>query len=227
MPGARSKTSRFLTLTPTLLLLMAIAGLGSCNIVGPVAYLVHGPPKVKAKFELDPDRKVVFFVDDRANRLPRRTLKNVIGQSAEETLINQGGADPEQVIASRSATLAASTETNSDLMSIAAVGKAVGADRVVYISIEGFSISRDGATVQPQAGALIKVIDVEEDRRIWPADRKGFPVKVQLPAAGTPIPPDRAGVNQIQIGLAEVLGVQIARAFFEHERDALSGSLDD
>jgi hypothetical protein len=170
---------------------------------------------------------VVFFIDDRANRLPRRTLKNVIGQSAEEMLLNQGVIAPENVIASRSATAAAASETNSNLMSIAAIGKALGVDRVIYVSIEGFSITRDGTTVQPVAGALVKVIDVKEDRRVWPAERSGYPVKIQLPATGEQVPENRGGVNRIQIGIAEALGVQIARVFFTYEADALSGSLDD
>jgi len=211
----------------TALLLSAVAMLGACNIVGPVAYIIHGPPNVKAQHELDPKLKTVIFVDDRANRLPRRSLKNVIGQIAEEMLISKGVIPQENMIASRSATIAASNETASELLSIAAIGKAVGADRVIYVMIEGFTISRDGATVQPIAGATVKVIDTAEDRRVWPDDRQGFPVKVQLPATGAPIPLDRSGANQLQTGLAETLGVQIARVFFQYERDALSGKLDD
>ena len=224
LPGIASKTTRILTLA---LLVVSLAAMSSCNIVGPIAYIVHGPPKVKALHELSPKLRTVIFVDDRANRLPRRSLKNVIGQRAEETLIDRGAVPQANMITSRSATIAASNETNSDLMSIASIGEAIGVDRVIYVSIEGFSITRDGVTVQPVAGALVKVIDVEEDRRVWPADRKGFPVKVQLPATGAPIPRDRAGVNRIQIGLAEILGVQIARVFFKYERDTLSGKLDD
>lgn len=209
------------------MLLCLVSGLGACNILGPVAYLVHGPPKVKARHELDPKLKTVIFVDDRANRLPRRSLKNVIGQSAEEMLIDRGVVPQDNMIASRSATIAATGETDSELMSIAAIGNAVGADRVIYVSIEGFTVSRDGATVEPIAGALVKIIDTAEDRRVWPADRAGYPVKLQLPATGGQIPRDRSGMSQLQIGLAETLGIQIARVFFDYERDALSGTLDD
>ncbi|MCB9847573.1 MAG: hypothetical protein H6814_04080 [Phycisphaeraceae bacterium] len=205
----------------------ALALLGACNIVAPVAYLVHGPPKVQAQHELNSRLKTVIFVDDRANRLPRRSLKNVIGQRAEETLIERGSVPQQNMIAARSAIMAASTETDSELMSIAAIGRAVGADQVIYVTIEGFTVTRDGATVQPIAGALIKIISAEDDRRIWPEDRSGFPVRVELPASGAPIPQDRSGMSRLQTGLAETLGLQIARTFFEHERDALSGSLGD
>ena len=79
----------------------------------------------------------------------------------------------------------------------------------------------------PIAGAMVKLIDANENRRVWPAERAGFPVKVQLPATGAPIPPNRSDLNRMEIGLAETLGVQISRVFFTYERDALSGSLDD
>lgn len=227
MAGIARKTTRLVRLAAIGALACATAFIGACNILGPVAYIVHGPPKVNAQYELDSKLKTVIFVDDRANRLPRRSLKNVIGQRAEETLIAKGVVKQDNMIASRSATIAASNETDSELMSIAAIGRAVGVDRVIYVQIEGFTVTRDGTTVEPIAGALVKVIDVNEDRRIWPADRAGFPVKVQLPASGAPIPPDRSGMSRLQIGLSETLGVQIARVFYTHERDALSGNLDD
>jgi len=207
------------------LILAGIFASGSaCNIVAPIVYVVHGPPKVKAIHELDPELKTVIFVDDRANKLPRRSLKNVIGKSAEELMISKGVILKENMIASRSATLAASSETDSELMSIADIGKAVGVDRVIYVKIEGFSISRDGTIIEPVAGAFIKVIDTAENKRLWPSERTGFPVKIQLPPTGSQIPTQRAGVNRIQIGVAESLGVQIARIFYEYERDALSTS---
>lgn len=216
-----------LSLLSGALALTLLASLSGCNILGPVAYLVHGPPKVNAQYDLDSKLKTVIFVDDRANRLPRRSLKNVIGQSAEELLIAKGAVPQDHMIAARSATMAASNETDSELMSMAAIGRAVGADRVIYVSIEGFTVTRDGATVEPIAGALVKVIDTTDDRRVWPTDRQGVPVKVQLPASGAPIPRDRSGMSQLQTVLAETLGVQIARVFLTYERDALSGTLDD
>ncbi len=225
VPGfASNSTIRFCALA---VLLCTVSLLGACNILGPVAYIVHGPPKVKAKHELNPELKTVIFVDDRANRLPRRSLKNVIGQAAEEMLIAKGVVPQDNMIAARSATIAASNETASELMSIAEIGQAVGVDLVIYVRIEGFTISRDGATVQPVAGAMVKLIDANENQRVWPAERAGFPVKVQLPATGAPIPPNRSDLNRMEIGLAETLGVQIARVFFTYERDALSGDLDD
>jgi len=223
-------------LTPTrliikpLLTILASAwllSLSGCNILGPVFYVVHGPPKVKAQYNLDSEKKTVFFIDDRANRLPRRSLKDVIGQQAEETLIARGAVPQDNMIASRSATIAARGEMNSELMSISAIGRAVGAERVIYVNVEGFSVTRDGTTIEPIAGVVMKVIDVEADRRVWPGDSQGFPVRVQLPATGSTIGADRASIRRVETGLAEMLGMQIARTFFEYERDSLSGSLGD
>ena len=74
--------------TVVTLALVAAAGaaLGSCNIVGPAAYIIGGQPKVEAQFALS-DRPTVVFVDDPENILPDRSLRRLIGDRVAQELM--------------------------------------------------------------------------------------------------------------------------------------------
>ncbi|MCZ6542142.1 MAG: hypothetical protein O6768_00585, partial [Planctomycetota bacterium] len=60
----------------------------SCNIVGPVAYLALGPPKVEAQFLLV-DRPTLVFVDDRNNAIPLNAsrIRRAIADKASTDLM--------------------------------------------------------------------------------------------------------------------------------------------
>jgi len=207
----------------TALCALAVPG---CNIVGPVASLVAGPPKTQAAHRLDRGATAVVFVDDRASQAPRRSLRSVVATEAERTLIEQKVLAADQLFPSAAATRAAQGETYDAPISIAEVGRRVGADRVIYVEMTSFALSRDGVTLAPSASARVKVIDAATGRRIFPEDAAGHPVTAQLPR-GAQAPSSLAARAQLEQALARALGVQIARVFFTHERDALSGRLDD
>ncbi len=200
-------------------LLAALAPAG-CNIAGPVYYFIHGPEKRPAAYTLNPELKTVFFIDDRASRLPRRSLVSALGVAAEEALLAAEAVEPQNMIAAVSTQRAAAAEKHGDLLSIAEIGRAAGADVVIYVSIEGFTLSHDGATLQPVAGAYVKVISVAEDKRLWPDTASGQPLRLVLPAGATP-PTERSAIAQLELGLAKSLGVEIARLFYAHEPDHL------
>jgi len=210
-----------------LLLAPALLGtLAGCNIVAPLAYIASGPPKVDARHKLDASRTHVVFIDDRASRLPRRSLRIETAEAVEQTLMRREVLPEEQVLTTRAAMRVASAERYGSPLSIAEIGASAGADVIIYATVDAWSLSRDGVSLSPAARGRVKVIDAAADERLFPPGRDGFPVRVELPQSPSQMPTG-AERRAAHIGLAQAFGAQIARLFFQHERDALSGQLDD
>ncbi|MCA9286615.1 MAG: hypothetical protein KDA22_15425 [Phycisphaerales bacterium] len=198
----------------------ALLAAGACNIVGPVAFIIEGPPKTPAMFEL-PDRPTVVFVDDRKNVLPRSSLRMVIGDTAAEALLTSKTLT--KTISARDAiNLARVQETGRKPMSIDAIGEAVGADIVIYVNMVSFGEADLDGLPRPTAAAEVRVIDVVNDVRLFPVD-VGSPQYVQ--AVGDPVSPEMTRsasmVRQIEDVLAARLGAEVAKLFYEHETKPL------
>lgn len=197
-----------------------------CNIVLPAMYIVQGPPKVDAQYKLDKSRVTVIFIDDRLNRAPRRSLRVVAADTAEQTLMQKGVLPEEKVITTRAAMRVAAQEEFDAPMTIAEMGRTVGAEVVVYATIDAWTLSPDGVTLSPGARVRVKIIDATNDVRLWPPDSGGYPVTAALPPQTAPLA-SNADRDQMNLALANALGTKIARLFFEHERDPLSGTIGD
>jgi hypothetical protein len=169
----RALATRWIAGTLATLALGATAvALPGCNILGAAIVLVQGPPTTPAMHKLDKDRPTVVFVDDRANVLGRRTLRQSIAQSAQEALIKE--ADLKNVIDARASLATVVGETAAEPLDIVSIGKRVGAEIVIYAVVDTFTLSQDGQTFVPQATFRVKVLDVtKEQPRIWPTEREG------------------------------------------------------
>jgi hypothetical protein len=206
---------------------LALAAMG-CNIVGPVFLLIHGPEKTKAKFELDPERSHMLYIDDRANKLPRRALRRVVAQEAESSIITRADVPSENVITAAAGMQVASTERFGEPMSIVEIGRAVGAEVVIYAAVEDWRLSADGETVAPYARLRVKLIDASQNKRIWPdASINGYTLAVEMPPSLARMPENLAAMNQLQRDMAVVVGDRLAKLFYDHEKDTLSGQLGD
>ncbi|MBX3381466.1 MAG: hypothetical protein KF805_15330 [Phycisphaeraceae bacterium] len=197
-------------------LLIPVSG---CNIVGPAYYFIHGPEKTTAVFTLDPKRSTVVFVDDQNSVLPRRNLRMEIAASATELI--QTEKLVEDVIDSRGAIVAATRDRDSEPMSVVAVGRAVKAQVVIYVAIDAFSLSSGGVAYAPIARVRVKVMDAENDTRLWPPMQQfpeGAPLNVNMFEKARGQPQSPAQVAQAEIELAKETGVAIAELFFDHEK---------
>ncbi|MEM8835921.1 MAG: hypothetical protein AAGD00_08885 [Planctomycetota bacterium] len=201
----------------TLALILACALLAGCNIVAPAVAVLSGPPTRGALYDLDQGGRVVIFIDDLDSVLPRRSLRRVIGETAERELIRKKVLAPEQLIRSDAANAIAESDTASSYMSIVDVGLALEADTVVYVSLTSFSISRDMASISPQAIARVKIFDTGLNQRVWPGDPEGYLLNMTVPKTAGQQPSTRSEVSQIQMGLAQSLGIKLAQMFFKTE----------
>ncbi len=199
-------------------LVALLAAAAGCNIVGPVFVLAEGPPTNEAVVKLDPKRNHVIFIDDLRSRFPKRSLRGVMGRGAEETLLSKKALPAEKLISSESANQAAGSESNTSKLSIVEVGRRVGADVVIYVTIDGFFITGDGQTEMPAAVARVKVFDVAANQRLWPPTEEGFSLILQPREQRGNLPMNLAGRTAIETELARRLGVALAQLFFEHER---------
>jgi len=195
-------------------------GLGSvagCNIVGPAYYFIHGPEKTPAAFTLDKTRSTVVFVDDQNSVLPRRSLRMEIAAAATELIQTEKLVD--DVIDSRGAIVAATRDRESEPMSVVAVGRAVKAQIVVYVAIDAFSLTSGGVAYAPVARVRVKVLDAENDVRLWPPENlpDGAPLNVNMHEKPGTRPSSASQVAQAENELARETGTAVAELFFEHE----------
>lgn len=190
---------------------------GGCNIVGPAAYFIGGPAKVKPQYELPKDRSAVVFIDDRSNVLPSRASRQRTAQAAERTLLDGKAVGKSDIIGSDAIISFASQERFGKPTGIAEVGEAVGASTVVYATVDSFGLSPDGVEFSPSATARVKVVDVKTRRRLWPgADREWMPVEYRTLSRTAAAPSNSAERIKAENELAANLGVAIARLFVEY-----------
>ncbi|MBX3363725.1 MAG: hypothetical protein KF866_03070 [Phycisphaeraceae bacterium] len=193
-----------------------LGGLSGCNYVASAALLIEGPPKMPAAYKLNAKRPTVVFVDDRRNRLPRRIMRDMIAENAERTLLAQGVIAPNLLISHRSAVAVSTGESFDKPLSIIEIGQAVGAEVIVYVTVDEFTLSPDGTSFIPSASMRVKVLDTVTGERLWPVEDLGQPITTRMfQQQGTV--PDRATRRIAEEQLAAYAGVGLAQVFFEHE----------
>ncbi|MFI4916550.1 MAG: hypothetical protein ACIAS6_08610 [Phycisphaerales bacterium JB060] len=199
----------------TLIVLCLLAG--GCNIVAPIAVLVHGPPKVHAEYRLDRERPVAVVIDDPDSVVPSLGYRRVMLATVQENLADR--ARIREVIDGRETMAVLQRDSAQERMSLAEIGKAIGAEQVVWARVEGFSLAAPTGEYRPNAQLRVKVIDVGENRKAWPEDPpRGYALDVTMrvrpdyvPASG---PEERAAMEE----LAEYTGRAVAELFFTVEK---------
>ncbi len=206
----------------TLLLLLALLPIAGCNIAAPVFFAVHGPPKTKALTSLDSSRKTVVFIDDLRSNLPRRSLRHVIAEGAEQELMQRGVVAEANMISSRSVIHEAGLETYSERLSIVELGRRVQAEVVIYVEVLDWTLSREGGGLAPQARLGLKIIDTLADERVFPTTAGAFGFTVKMPVQSKISISTLSEKAALEQGLAELCGYQVARLFYDHEKDPIS-----
>ena len=230
--------SRFLN--PLLMMTMVAAALsGGCNIASGVAYLTTPNPVVEAQYDLR-DVPTVVFVDDRRNEVNPVRFRRVVAETASQDLLNRDLVG--DVISPRDADLAArQLDRGSRPIGIDRVGEAVGADQVVYVEMLRFTLSRDGLTPEPYSACRIRVVDLEEGKRTFPASAEAeryessisgttspgdaYLLEVTLPAEKSQGLTDSRILQSLNEQLAMETGRRISQLFYDHEVAAVGANL--
>lgn len=195
---------------------LAGAGLAAgCNVVAPIAYAIHGPGNVEAVHTLDETQTVVYFIDDPSSKIAQRRLRYTMADVASQTLLDKKVVL--DVLDSRTILAAATKERHGDRMSITELGQAVGADIVIYAVVTNFSLANEGNTFVPSTSMRVKIIDVAEGARVWPAAESGYLVEVRLPQRPGTTAMEQDNRLQTETALAEKAGLALAQMFYKHE----------
>lgn len=223
MPKTR-RTVRLRRLATTLALLVPACLPAGCNYLAPAMILLTPPPSIDAQHELDKTLVTVFFIDDPQNKIPRRSLRQLIGQTAEQTIISRGLMPANKMIPSQTALQVTARETDGSKISIVDVGRTLGADIVIYARVDAFGLSRDGVTLQPFFVAQVRVIDAANNARIFPEAGTSYPVIYESRQQAGDIPRGLSERSSAEQALAERMGEYLARVFYKYEIDRESPS---
>ncbi|MGJ8635766.1 MAG: hypothetical protein ACSHX5_02845 [Phycisphaerales bacterium] len=201
-----------ITIIATLLTLACLAG---CNLVAPVAYAIHGPEKINPVYTLPEHATTVVFVDDPSSKIAQRRLRYAMADVATQQLLEKriltNMLDPQGIIAT------ASKDVHTKLSSVSDLGKAVGADIVIYAVVTNFSLSPESGSYIPRATLNVKVIDVAQGKRVWPESNFGFPIEIQIPQRPGLSPDAGAAQLAIEQQLAARAGLGLSQLFYRHE----------
>ena len=191
----------------------AAAGLGGCAAFSWFVAQFAPPQEVKAEFKLPKDKKVLVFVDDMLHEVNYAPIKGDLTEKLNSQLaehkIAANTIPYEQV-----QDLAARGDFNR--LAVKEVGEKLGADVVIYVDIERFSLKENEASPlwRGELAGSVRVVDVKVGR-LWPTDREKYPV----PAVETP-PTENASKTygaELSRLLAEKLADRIAKLFYDHK----------
>jgi hypothetical protein len=200
----------------------AVLLVAGCNYLLPASYIIEGPPKAPAAFEL-PSKRTVVIVDDKINRMPRVALRVGIGDSVGTHLL-ENNVVPETITTRDAVALIRRMDTASKPVSIQRICESLGAEQVVYVEIDEFNLSGGREEGGPEAVALIKVLDITNGSRLWPTAGSEA-VQSSLQDINPSLITTSAGRREVEDKLAEKLGEDIAKLFYAHERRELGGRL--
>ncbi len=196
-----------------------LLSLAACNIAGPALFLVSDD-RTPAVHELDPKRTAVVFIDDRNSVLPMRTLRDRIAKAAEAQILKEKLLEVD-LISSDSLQSIIAAERFSRPQSIAQIGRSVGADQVIWATVDTFRLTPDGSTHAPSAILRVKVIDSKTGERLFPVKAgagqdPSYVLAMAERNRPTPIPSSNADRIREQQEIADTLGRRLGECFFKH-----------
>ncbi len=208
-------------LAPFLSLITAAAG---CV---PMGYLASGfdAQQVPARYSLA-DRPTLVLVDDPAGRFRIPGASAVaagrIGFDLRERGVLAHVVDQQEV-----ADLTTELGERYGRTPVDAVGRALGAEQVIYVYVDMVSLHQEPGMLRPQAQVYVKVIDAAASRRLFPSSEadtgaldRGYLVAAALPPR-TQLADHRTQVPATLTDLADRTGAEVARLFYKHRRDQI------
>ena len=123
----------------------------------------------------------------------------------------------------------ASRDRHGELMPIDAIGRAVGAEQIIYVQMLAFSGTSDGVTPRPTARCRVRIIDVAQRVRLYPppeSQEVSRLIEVNTREVDPAMLRSTASRLKVYQALADETGEAIAKLFYKHEVKELGGSLE-
>lgn len=193
-----------------LMLLLSMAAAG-CAAAGLAATMLKPPEKVQARYK-PTSRPTAVVVEN--YRLPGS------GNSIRDSLASQLVVELRKnnvvpcVDSYKIYDLRSSNPRAYRTMTIDEIGKRVGAEQVIYVDLvnSGVGMSTGGDMVRGDMAALVKVVDVQTGRTLWPDGmEEGYYVSIDIPFAL--INPDKTH-QSVSKSLIQSSADRIAKLFY-------------
>jgi len=195
-------------------LLWAVVGCGGFTFLAQAIF----PDKVKAAYPLA-DRVTLVMVDDAELRLRDPIVANQIGERIRQDL-QKAKVVRQFVPVRRLNALIAEAGDEYERISIDRIGRNLGAEQVVHVSVNSVQMGSDLGVLSPVATVTVKVIDVGQGRRLFPEPKpaegpRGMVLTVR--AAHRYKDLQSRGDEAIAIQtLAQLAGRDVAWLFYDH-----------
>ena len=175
---------------------------------------ITGGDWIEPEFTLT-KQPLLVLIDDRASIVtePRaiREVHKTIVENFRQFKVNQ------MVVPFEDWQRLAQSDKRYPRYSVRQVGEKLGAEQVLYISVDRFTLHAEPGTpvFQGEFTVRVKVLSTnrEKDVRLWPSEESGKRVSVTTPA--TPADSEKTS-SDIATELGIKLGKQIAMMFFGH-----------
>ncbi len=204
-----------------------LAGAGCAVPV--VARALGGPETVKAVYELQ-DRKTLVFVqvDDAAeDLLGGAKLKAQIGDRTGDYLVNQEVLT-EFIPQMKVHELAADLGDKFERMPVNEIGRRLGAEQVILVTVKEAALRKHPGLLEPTARTTVRVIEPWPYKRLFPVDElspddpriqpPGHMVRTELPRRQNDILTPEETANWMTI-LAEGVAQDVSRVFYDWKKD--------
>lgn len=214
-------------------LLVTLALLGGCNIIGGAATIIAPPEKVEAKYDL-PDKVTLVVIDDPRGLVNSpSTLRRIASATrnvleTEEIVVLGGFVAQDELAVYREELGDQYVKT-----SLAALGIHLNARQVIHAEVTGFQMELGGNVIRPAISMNVKVFDLDERTRTFPQvldpetgvdlGESVYPLQSQMPAKDLT---GQSAARSIALrDLADQAGRDIARLFFDWRKPAVGSEL--
>jgi hypothetical protein len=203
---ARHRFAIFHSLFSILVLLPA----GGCNIFGPVATIVAGPPSVPAVYR-PAKESMLLLVENFQHPTQAYADAEMLARTLHDELQRQKVAP--LVPLEKLYALRTNRPDDYRNMSIAAVGRELGAKQVLYVDLQQASI--DAATgsdlLRGRVTVQLRIVDTATGQSRWPEDAaEGYPLSYESP---TPRNEDATNMSVVRTATYRGVADRIARLF--------------
>ncbi len=205
----------FRTALQASLLIAIVAFANGCAVIGVPLHSAFGDPPIPAQFEPAKVPTLVLVENPRSPGDVQVDADQIAQQVCEElrTKAKMEIIDPDKV-----AQLREEDPRKFHAMFITDIGKAVGAKQVIYVDLIESAVTGDltQTTVQAQAVAHVRVVDIASGNAVWPAsppDGKEMSNKMDFDST------DSSRAVAMHMELLTQLSSQISKLFYTWKAD--------
>ena|SRR5690348_16389674 len=197
-----------------LLLILIPIFAGGCNVVGAVADKVSGPDEIKAKY-VPPKEPILVLAENFQHPsdtvIESEQLVEKVAQQLKEHNVAPV-VDPTAPF-----NLKASKPTEYQQMTIAQIGRTLGAKQVLYIDIaqSNVFVAEASDMFKGKAVVRVRIVDAESGATRWPEEGgDGYPLIVE-----TPMLREGEGIDEtsVRLQLQEAMGEKVAALFYTYK----------